>query len=237
MLQVLISIAQALGYGRQRRRIYREGTERHISRLDASPTTRYAHILETILARRSRRILEIGVWNGERAWQMLLAAKASHPAFRVDYVGCDLFEMMNDSLMESEFSKRPPSLDEVQARLAPSNAKIRLLRGFSQDTLATLAADRRYRESFDFILIDGGHSVETIASDWGYAQQLLGRHGVVIFDDCYEGTHSDAGLGCDTIVAAIDRSQYDVKVLERRDQFEKDFGRLSIRLVQVTRRE
>jgi predicted O-methyltransferase YrrM len=190
---------------------------------------RYRHLVETIERHRCRRILEIGTWNGEHALAMIRAAARHHPPAEVEYYGFDLFEQIDDEKIVQEISKRPPPMEEVSGRLRATGAQVHLVQG---DTRETLPAAVPRLPPMDFVFIDGGHSYETVASDWAAVERLVHPGSVVIFDD-YWG-RSDAGT--DRVVAEIDRARYDVQVLDPEDQFVKEWGLLRVRFVRVTPR-
>ena len=195
---------------------------------------RYANLFRTIYERRCRCLVEIGTWNGAHAEQMLRTAAARAPIQTVRYRGFDLFEDLTDELCTQEFSKRPPSREAVLERLQRTGADIRLFQGNTRTTLP-LAVDE-LRQA-DFIFIDGGHSVETIASDWRVVESAMGRDATVVFDDYYtHDPHAPEGVGCQTIIDALDRSAYEVEVLDPTDTFRKDWGLLRVRMVRVRRR-
>ena len=58
--------------------------------------------------------------------------------------------------------------------------------GNSKDTLPAFL-ERHGEQSVDFAFIDGGHSVDTIRSDWEHVKKIIKPGGVVVFDDYYEG--------------------------------------------------
>lgn len=194
-----------------------------------SEPRRYRHLVETIERHRCRRILEIGTWNGEHALSMIRAAGRHCAPAEVEYHGFDLFEQIDDEKIAQEISKRPPPREEVAARLRATGAQVHLVQG---DTRETLPAAVPRLPPMDFVFIDGGHSYDTVASDWAAVERLLHPGTVVIFDD-YWG-ESDAGT--DRVVAGIDRGRYDVQVLDPEDQFVKEWGLLRVRFVRVTPR-
>ena len=162
------------------------GVKRFVGRrlgLGPRRLTRYEHLLRLFQAEHPRRMIEIGVWRGDRAVQFLTAGE------RLEwYVGLDLFEAMDEQTFQGERMGgcAPHSLEEVQARLraaTPPGCRLELQKGFTQQTLPPLAA--RHPGAFDFIYIDGGHSLETIANDWTWAERLLAPGGVVVLDDYY----------------------------------------------------
>ena len=72
-----------------------------------SKTKRYSILLFLILVNRPKSILEIGVYNGVRAREMIEAAKVFNS--NIDYYGFDLFEIMSQNILTEELSKIPYS--------------------------------------------------------------------------------------------------------------------------------
>ncbi|MFH0874138.1 MAG: class I SAM-dependent methyltransferase [Candidatus Komeilibacteria bacterium] len=190
---------------------------------------RYQYLFQTIKRNHATRLMEIGTWNGQRALAMIRLAQKFSPA--VEYYGYDLFEEMNPEVFDKEISKMPPSKAEVQAKLALTGAKIELYQGFTQKTLPQTVASL---PKMDLIFIDGGHSHETVANDWLYAQQAMNEKTVVIFDDYWaEGCKGDMTEGAKLVVDAIDRNKFMVEVLPIQDCFRKDWGVLKIQFARV----
>ena len=195
---------------------------------------RYRNLFRVIHERRCRCIVEVGTWNGVHARQMIQTAAIHHPVGTVKYLGFDLFEGLTDELLRQELSKRPPAFEDVQRVLESTGAQIRLFRGNTRETLP--GAIDQLREG-DLFFIDGGHSIETIASDWSAIERALRPGATVIFDDYYMNDPSEVpGLGCQTIVDTLDRTRYDVTLLDPIDQFAKTWGVLKVRFAQVRRR-
>ncbi len=190
---------------------------------------RYHHLYDTIREVKARKILEIGVWNGKRAVEMITVAKEH--IHDVAYFGFDLFEDLGESGYMNELSKMPPTEAEVANLISATGATVKLFRG---NTLTSLPQSVPTLPKMDFIFIDGGHSVDTIASDWKYIQELMHEGTVVIFDD-YWRNRVDAG--CKAVVDVIDQSLYVVEILPEIDVFNnKDFGRLEISFAKITRK-
>lgn len=190
---------------------------------------RYKYLLQTIKENKAKRIMEIGTWRGQHALEMIEEAKKYFPATEIEYYGFDLFELLNDETSKKEFSIPPPSVKEIKRKLEKTGAKINLYKGYSQETLPALVGKL---PEMDFIYIDGGHSIETIASDWQYAQKFMGAKTIVIFDDYWN--RDDAG--CKNIIEKIDKSNFDVKILPIQDRFKKDWGILTINFAQIKRK-
>lgn len=192
---------------------------------------RYGQMFWLIARLRPRKIMEVGTWTGDRALTMIKLAKRFYSPGEIDYYGFDLFEDMTKERFSEELSKWPPAQAEAQQKLAAAGANIHLFRG---DTMKTLPEAAKNLPLMDFVFIDGGHSLETIASDWHWVSQLMHAKTAVIFDD-YWLERTDAG--CKVTVDAIDRTLYDVSVLPWTDKFKKTaFGPLKIKLTKVTKR-
>jgi len=162
---------------------------------------------------------------------MISVAAARAEVGAVRYVGFDLFEDLTEEQFRQEFSKRPPSYDEVLQRLRATGADVRLVRGNTRDTLPR-SADLLAQA--DFVFIDGGHSIETIRSDFGAVTGAVRSGTPVLLDDYYvdPGPELD-GLGCQSIVDALDRRRFDVRLLEPVDVIERGSGPLKIRMALV----
>lgn len=195
---------------------------------------RYANLFRTIYERRCRSIVEIGTWNGVHAQQMIHTAAARAPIGEVRYRGFDLFEDLTEEQLARELSKRPPRHEDVLARLQATGADVRLFRGNTRVTLPEASDELRQA---DFVFIDGGHSIETVTSDWNAVQAALRPDATVVFDDYYVDPAPELnGLGCQTLIAGLDRAKYTVELLEPSDRFTKPWGELRVRMVRVRRR-
>ena len=81
----------------------------------------------------------------------------------------------------------------------------------------------------DLIFIDGGHSYETVRSDWSYCLELVHPGSVIFFDD-----YPRWGVG--RLVDGIDRAHWNVAILEPGDTFDTDSGPATSKLARVTSR-
>lgn len=152
---------------------------------------RYNQLLDAVWDRKPESILEIGTWNGERAFQMLsLMPKA-------EYYGFDLFEDATQDTDEEEMNVKPHfTLDEVQHRLQGFNVK--LFKGNTRDTLQTFSTP------VDFIWMDGGHSIETIESDWRNIQRCIHKDTWIFLDDYYTGAIDTNRYGCNQLLEGME---------------------------------
>lgn len=148
---------------------------------------RYEYLYWHLRRNPARNILEIGVYRGVRSREFVKACLANLPAREVNFYGIDLFELYKE--LDSEFitkefaqTKPPLSRDEIRevlgALLPQSN--IHLFAGRSDRILARHSQDM---PQMDFIFIDGGHSLETIQSDFEYCSKLISPAGTIFLDD------------------------------------------------------
>ena len=194
---------------------------------------RYVNLFRTIYQRRCGSIVEIGTWTGIHAEQMIRVAAARADVRAVRYIGFDLFEDLTDEQFRQEFSKRPPGHDAVLRRLRATGADIRLVRG---NTRVTLPASASLLAGADFVFIDGGHSIETITSDFNAVTNAVNPGTPIILDDYYVDPAPElAGLGCQPLIDALDRTQYKVTPLDPVDMIQRDAGILQIRMVLIER--
>ncbi|MGI0014018.1 MAG: class I SAM-dependent methyltransferase [Nitrososphaera sp.] len=195
---------------------------------------RYANIFRIIYRNRYRRIVEIGTWNGVHAAQMIQTAAVHHLVKDISYFGFDLFEDLTDDELRREFSKRPASYKDVRRRLELTGANIHLYKG---NTKVTLPQAIEHIGWADLIFIDGGHSIETITSDWNAVKTIMERNTTVIFDDYYSNKEPEVlGVGCQALIEELDRQLYEVEIVQPTDAFVKEWGILRVNMVYVTMR-
>jgi len=162
---------------------------------------RYAKLLEAVREKNPKAIVEIGTWNGERARQMLNLAPDAR------YYGFDLFEEASVETDREEMNVKPHYyMENVYMRL--ENYDVQLFRGNTRETLQSF----RPTEKIDFVWLDGGHSVETIRSDWENLKPHLADGAWVFFDDYYTGPIDTTKFGCNEVVKDLKH-----EVLEDRD--------------------
>lgn len=115
-----------------------------------------------------KRIMEIGVLNGENARTMVEVAIQNFPLEEVEYYGFDFF-----SGYESH---------EVGRKLRKIGCKFKLFKG---DTVDTLPQAVKILPKMDLIFIDGGKSYTEAKSDWKYSKTLM-HDGTVVFVHNYD---------------------------------------------------
>lgn len=161
---------------------------------------RYEMVLDVIRKHKPETIVEIGTFNGVRALKMVQAALefCNH----VHYTGYDLFDTSDIETHKREFNysdarnglvKVPLTVEEIRDIFEGSGLPFTydLIKGDTRETL------REHTD--DFVFIDGGHSVETIRSDYARVRGCK----VVLFDDYYIGYPHTDRFGCNLIVDEI----------------------------------
>ena len=151
------------------------------------------------------QFLVVGVYNGARCAELLSRFKSRK--IPVKFYGFDLFEDLTQEKNFQEFGKRylPPSLLAVESLFLGhgfSQEEFQLIKGDSTVTLPEFFA-KNPSLRLDMIFIDGGHSLETIRSDWEHCSRHLADSGVIFLDDYYD-ERSD--VGCKLLVEELCRS-------------------------------
>ena len=168
---------------------YKGNLKNNIDKNEVTPDVnlpRYAQLAELIRTYKPKRIVEVGTWNGGRAIEMALAAFENRD--RVHYTGFDLFQDATAETDKKEQNTKPHNhfnavvkrLEEFSEKMKEKNKTFTfsLLKGDSKETMPR--AKKKLKKT-DFAFIDGGHSEETILSDY----ENLMHVPVVVLDDYY----------------------------------------------------
>ena len=151
---------------------------------------RYEQLHQAVRQKKPKAILEVGTWNGDRALQLLKLSSNSR------YYGFDLFETATRETDAVEFNvKRHWFMDQVYEKL--TGYDVQLFKGNTRETLAN------FNEPVDFVWIDGGHSIETIQSDWDNVKRVITPDAWVFFDDYFTGPIDTTKIGCNRIVKPL----------------------------------
>lgn len=151
---------------------------------------RYTALIDAVRERQPKAIAEIGTWNGVRAKQMLALVPEAK------YYGFDLFEDGNPQTDKEEMNiKAHYYRDMILDRL--TGFDVQLYKGNTKVTL------QNFNEPVDFVWLDGGHSVETIQSDWDNIKRCLTPDAWVFFDDYYTGAIDTERFGCNKVVESL----------------------------------
>ena len=152
----------------------------------------HSFLNEYILSNRCRRIMEIGVADGENAGNMVKTALRNFSLEEVEYFGFDLFEGDGDSRMQ-----------QVRRKLKGTGCKFELFKG---DSVKTLSEVVKTLPKMDLIFIDGGHSYVTVKSDWENSKSLMHDETAVFF-------HNYDFSGPKRVVDDISREEYQIKII------------------------
>ncbi len=136
-----------------------------------------------------KRIMEVGVYNGENALSMIQAAIKTSPAAEVEYYGFDFFSSY--------------STDRIGQKLDETGCKHFLFEGNTFDTVPEAA---KTLPMMDIISIDGGKSFSVAWSDWVGSSKLM-HSGTGIF------VHNVGFSGVGRMVENISRESYEVEML------------------------
>ena len=193
-----------------------------------SKKRRYSNLLINILIERPKSILEVGVYNGNRALEMIQAARVFYN--EINYYGFDLFEDFQKNILEKEYSKIPISRKKITNKLSHYGT-IKLYKGFTEKTLLKFL---KKKILVDFIFIDGGHAIKTIENDWKYCSKLMRKNSLVIFDDYYLGNKNLLSkFGSNKTYKKISINKYHKALLPFVDEFDKKYYLQRIKMFKV----
>jgi len=148
----------------------------------------HSYLNEYISEKNCRKIMEIGVYNGENAKNMIEAAIQNVPPQEVEYYGFDFFSYYSSS--------------EIGRKLEKTGCKFRLFEG---NTLDTLPEAVKTLPEMDLIFIDGGKSFKVAESDWRNSRFLM-------HDETGVFVHNAGFSGVRRMVESISREEYQVKI-------------------------
>ena len=147
---------------------------------------RYRQLADLVRTYATDSIVEVGTWNGGRAIEMSLAALEKSD--KVHYTGFDLFEEATDELDVVELNSKAHNKNKaVRKRLLEFKQKMKE-RGkiftftlFKGDSKVTLKKAKNKIKDASFAFIDGGHSEETVKSDYKNLKHVP----CIVFDDFF----------------------------------------------------
>lgn len=141
-----------------------------------------------IIESRCRRILEVGVYNGDNAVSMVEAALLAHSPVDVEFYGVDFF--------------RNYPLDLVESKLRGLGCMVQLFKGDSVEVLPMVVDGLPL---MDVVFIDGGKSYHVASSDWRCVSALM-HTGTGVF------VHNVGYNGVSRMVDEISTRDYSVEV-------------------------
>jgi hypothetical protein len=193
---------------------------------------RYLNLFFFIIIQKPITILEIGIYRGDRSLEMIKIAKIFNK--KVNYYGFDLFQdFYNDTnILKRELSKNPHYYESIKKKLN-KYAKIFLFKGYTNKTLPKFIKNYSGLK-IDFVFIDGGHSIKTIANDWYYVKKMMHKNTVVIFDDYYFNNNKFIKkFGCNKTVNQL-TNNYFKNILFIKDTI-KNLNNIKVQMVMVKR--
>lgn len=192
-----------------------------------SKTKRYLNIFFYIIKFRPKTILEVGVYKGTRSFEMITAAKIFNND--IYFYGFDLFEKLKARDKIIELSKYPYSMKKIYSKLNKISNYVKLYRGNTKKTLK-----KKLNKKIDFIFIDGGHSIETIKSDWNNCKKFLNKKTIIILDDYYiNNKEVIKKFGCNSLVKNLSKNKFLIKVLPFTDYFKLEGKLTGIKMILI----
>ena len=162
----------------------------------------HSFLNEYIRRNSCKRIMEIGVEDGENAREMVSVASRNFSAEEVEYYGFDTFTGKDNSQMKW-----------VRQKLKKTRCKFRLFKG---DSVKILPKIVKNLPMMDLIFIDGGHSYTTVKSDWENSKSLMHDETAVFF-------HNYDFSGVKRVVNNISREEYQVKIIHPSSDYDTAF--------------
>ncbi len=141
----------------------------------AAPQPAVERALHLSLAKRPlRRILEIGVGDGDRALGLIELAQKRHRNEEIHYIGIDLFE--------GRAADQPTglSLKEAHCKLRGSNARVKLIPG---DPFSALARSANSLTQIDVVLIAADVDALSLSRAWFYLPRMLAAEALILWAD------------------------------------------------------
>lgn len=185
---------------------------------------RFNILLDYIRSTHVSNFLEIGVFKGDTSANLIRHSK--NP--KISYTGIDLFEDMTPEILKKEQALQPDSYNAVNKKLkATRKTEVNLYKGYSKDILPLLLKNN---VRYDLIFIDGGHSYDTLKTDFKYSLKLLKNGGRMFIDDYAE---EESMKGVKIFVDELIKYQKHLNVNIRRDKRDNYRG-FNYHLVEVT---
>ncbi len=142
-------------------------------------------VLDRIIElRKPRTVLEIGTGRGLGAFAMAAAARAHGSEIAITTADIIPLTQRQDYAIEiaGERQRVRASCEEIWGKhLDPELA--RRIQPLTGPTTSTLPAALRAGRRFDFIFIDAGHDLFSVAHDLAYSAALLAPGGAILMDD------------------------------------------------------
>lgn len=154
---------------------------------------RYEYLIDSIHVIKPKTIIEIGLAQGVRSYQMIKEAKIFHS--EVCFFGYDVFDTKDASWHNMVGNaKKVSSQLEIEKYLTPLDCKVKMYPGMTSETLWL------NNNKADIVFIDGDHRIEAIEKDFNSVKESK----IIAFDDYYiSGEHNSFTIdkyGCNRLV-------------------------------------
>ena len=180
-------------------------------------------LLEDILKYNINKIIEIGVFQGVTARNICELLSASKKDFM--YIGIDIFDPMydnNDEILPIFKSsnplkkiyhkyisrKEPYSLEGVEKLLKKFKKNVILYKGNSNEILKDFE-----HKNIDYVIIDGGHSYNTVKQDLRLSAKILSKEGIIMCDDYM---HNEAPGVKNAVDDFVSNSDFKIEIINKR---------------------
>lgn len=137
-------------------------------------------LLQMLAGRPLRKVLEIGIGDGQRTLKLIKAAQRRHPRETIGYVGIDPFELGADV-------SAGLTLKQAHRLLRPSGARCRLIPGDPHTALVQWA---NCLAQHDVAIISSSVPHESLSKAWYYLPRTLAFGAVVLWADDPSEPHS-----------------------------------------------
>lgn len=141
-----------------------------------------------------------------RGWEqkkLISSALNNHEPDQREYYGFDIFQENPPKRDEEIRVMESKEMEEVRKYLADTGADVNLFAGNTRETLPQYIEDL---PKMEFVYIDGGHSYETVKSDWNYVQKIINKNSTVVFDDYnLEGPRK--------VVDGLNQNEFSIKII------------------------
>lgn len=128
-----------------------------------------AIMLRAMKKQKVRRIVEIGVGNGDRAYHLITTALKNHRSEEVRYTGIDLFESRPDA-------DESHSLKNVHKKLNSTGIAVRLLPG---DAASALPRCANHLRGTDVVIVAGDQDESSVNRAWHFLPRMLHQNSQV----------------------------------------------------------
>ena len=180
-------------------------------------------LLEDILKYNINKIIEIGVFQGVTARNICELLSASKKDFM--YIGIDIFDpkyVSNDEILPIFKSSNPLnkiyhkyisriepySLEGVEKLLKKFKKNVILYKGNSNEILKDFE-----HKNIDYVIIDGGHSYNTVKQDLRLSAKILSKEGIIMCDDYM---HNEAPGVKNAVDDFVSNSDFKIEIINKR---------------------